>query len=377
MAIIDDVTINYSIPMPNIANDIADDIARLRSAFTNIDACLLGKADIMPATQPLSITATNAISFPPFFRIPPRDVEFDSVIIAAASTDKWIDGTGTWSDPEVTSITFNDLKGIGGNFTPTAFPVLTELSFPALTDIGGTFAPSYLFALTALSFPELVRVGGNFTLNFINKLPALSLPKLRVVGGNFSPYGLAELTTLSCPELVVISNQFAPSSVGKLTTLLLPKLRAVGGSFNLGSLPVLTELSLPELVTIGSYFSPSNMQALTSISLDKLERIGAGSTLSNTIQLSTNTPNLTTLNIPATLKQVGNGTGNVYLTSCNLNQASVDNLLVRLAALDGTNGTVAFNNRTVTITGTSASPSAIGLAAKSTLVARGCTVSHR
>jgi hypothetical protein len=66
----------------------------------------------------------------------------------------------------------------------------------------------------------------------------------------------------------------------------------------------------------------------------------------------------------------------VRITSAALNQASVDSILVALAALDGTNGTTIFSNRIVTITGTSATPSATGLSAKATLVARGCTVTN-
>jgi hypothetical protein len=62
------------------------------------------------------------------------------------------------------------------------------------------------------------------------------------------------------------------------------------------------------------------------------------------------------------------------MTSCALNQTSVDNILVQLAKLDGTNGTTLLSNRTITITGTSSAPSATGNAAKATLVARGCTV---
>ena len=109
------------------------------------------------------------------------------------------------------------------------------------------------------------------------------------------------------------------------------------------------------------------MPALTSVSVPALEFIGNG------VLLTSNTAKLTTFQRPATLKQVN---GNVNITSAALHQTSVDSILVRLAALDGTNGTVAFSNRTVTITGTSAAPSNAGLAAKATLVARGCTVTH-
>jgi hypothetical protein len=63
------------------------------------------------------------------------------------------------------------------------------------------------------------------------------------------------------------------------------------------------------------------------------------------------------------------------MTGMKLDQASVDGILVSLAALDGTNGTTAYSNKTVNLSGgTSSAPSATGLAAKATLVGRGCTV---
>jgi hypothetical protein len=63
------------------------------------------------------------------------------------------------------------------------------------------------------------------------------------------------------------------------------------------------------------------------------------------------------------------------MSGMKLDQASVDGILVRLAALDGTNGTTAYSSKTILLNGgTSATPSATGIAAKATLVARGCTV---
>lgn len=38
MSIIDDRTINLSIPLPNIGNSLADDVARLRDALIAIDS---------------------------------------------------------------------------------------------------------------------------------------------------------------------------------------------------------------------------------------------------------------------------------------------------------------------------------------------------
>jgi len=84
-----------------------------------------------------------------------------------------------------------------------------------------------------------------------------------------------------------------------------------------------------------------------------------------------NANNFHTLNLGTNLLQVG---GDVSFTLSALNQTSVDNLLIALANLDGTGGTTLYENHTVTITGPAAAPSATGLAAKTTLQNRGCTV---
>ena len=194
----------------------------------------------------------------------------------------------------------------------------------------------------------------------IVQLPGASESVLASPGGKERAYGALfsqanqRLTGVDFPNLEFISGNFSPSTMAALTSLSLPALTAVGGSF-----------------------APSGMAALTSLSVPAIEAIGATLSSGNAISITGGLDALSTFELPATLKLVGGTAGNVTITSAALSQASVDSILVRLAALDGTNGTVAFNNRTVTITGTSAAPSATGLAAKATLVKRGCTVTHK
>lgn len=98
-----------------------------------------------------------------------------------------------------------------------------------------------------------------------------------------------------------------------------------------------------------------------------------GSTGSS-LSLTTGTAALTTLTFGAVgvTKRID---GNIIITSAALNQASVDGILARLVALDGTSGTTLYTGaKTVTITGTSSTPSAAGLTNKATLVGRGITV---
>lgn len=278
-------------------------------------------------------------------------------------------------DTKATEITFTNLQGIAGSFSPSKMSQLTTLSLPVLTSVGGSFNPNSSAALTSINAPELISVGGTINPASNASLATLSLPKLINVGTGFSCNGNAALTSISAPALTSVGNSVNVSSVSALTTISFPALTIVGGSFLLSS-NALTTLSLPSLTDVGQSFGLTFLSSITTISIPSLVVLGSSLTSGNVIQLSNGTAALTTFELPSTLKQVGSTVGNVLITSAALNQTSVDSILVRLAALDGTGGTTAFSNRTVTITGTSATPSATGLDAKATLVARGCTVTH-
>jgi hypothetical protein len=131
---------------------------------------------------------------------------------------------------------------------------------------------------------------------------------------------------------------------------------------------VMTSYSFPKLKLIeGSFSLAGTKSSLTSISFGALEAI------TSTFTMPTTATSLTSFSFANTLKLFAS---NFVTTSNSLNQASVDNILIRLAALDGTGGTLAYSSRTVTITGGAATPSAAGLAAKAILVGRGCTVTN-
>jgi len=274
----------------------------------------------------------------------------------------------------LTSLDLPALTTVGGNFQPNSMAALTSLSVPALTTVGGNFSLSSMTALTSLSVPALTTVGGSFSSTVIGTLTSLSLPALTTVRGSVTTSSFPALTSMSFPVLTTVGGSFSPDSMAALTSLSLPALTTVGGNFLPAIMAALTSISLPALTTVGGSFGTGTMASLTSLSVPVIERIGTNLTSGSIIIISTNTAALTTFQLPSTLKQIGNGAGNVVITSAALNQASVDSILVRLAALDGTNGTTLFSNRTVTITGTSSAPSSTGLAAKSTLVSRGCTV---
>jgi hypothetical protein len=302
------------------------------------------------------------------------------------------------SNTELTSLTFSKLAFFGTNLTPNGWTALTSISFPELSTISGNFGlstmnalttlslpklkhclnfqPTGMAALTTLSLPELTATGAAFTPTVMAALTTISIPKLETVTGNFSPATMGSLTTLSAPVLTVVGGNFAPTTMASLTTLSMPELQLIGGTLAPGTLGALTTLSFPKLEVIGQTIAPVDMGNLTSVSLPMIKVIGATTASGSVISLISGTAALTTFTLPSSLRRVGNGGGNVVITSAALTQASVDSILVQLAALDGTAGTIAFSSRTVTITGTSSTPSATGLAAKATLQARGCTVTN-
>jgi hypothetical protein len=231
----------------------------------------------------------------------------------------------TISGPNVVT----SLASIGGTLD-----ALTSLSLPNMVTAGSIILSST--SLTTHSYPSLVNMLGNFG----GTLPALttvSVPNLVSIGNSFNGT-FATITTLNFPSLVTLGSAFP--TLAACTSLLLPSLQVVGGAFSLTAAS-LTTLSLPAIVTFDSTF------AITAA-------------------------NMTTFSMGSTLKRIG---GNFTMSFMALNVASVNGILVSLAALDGTNGTTAYSSKTINIGGgTSAAPTGAGATAKTTLQGRGCTV---
>lgn len=287
--------------------------------------------------------------------------------------------------PNLTSISFPVLSFLGGNFNFNTMPTLTTLSIPSLVNVLAAFSPNLFATLTTFSAPALVLIGASFGPNTMASLTTLSIPVLQGVGvisnGSFAPSSMALLPTLSAPALTFVGTNFSPSSMASLTTFSIPVLAYVGGNFSPATMAALVTMSAPALTSVGvdlartvftgGNIAPATMGNLTTLTFPVIEVIGSSSSIS--INIITAMAALSTFTLGSTLQRVE---GNVIMTSNALLVASVDGILVRLAALDGTGLTTAYSSKTVTITGTSATPSATGLAAKATLVARGCTVTH-
>lgn len=220
-------------------------------------------------------------------------------------------------------------------------------------------------SLTTISFPDLIYfLSGavSFTISG-NNITTFNFPELKFIAGGITIPASTGITSISFPKLEVVNGTLANSAVN-VSTYNLPELLEVI-NFSDSQSTAVTSLSFPKLKIVGAFNITGTKSSLTSISFGALEHI------TSTITMPTTSASLSSFTFADTLKSVNS---NFVTTSNSLNQASVDNILVRLAALDGTNGTATYSNRTVTITGTSATPSATGLTAKATLQARGCTV---
>lgn len=310
--------------------------------------------------------------------------------------------------PLLTTFQFNNVVDISGASTFTNINSLVTLSLPSVVLFSPTFTsatslatinlPAWVYdyaalsgtlnALTTFTAPNLTIIAGNYSLT-TNSLTTLSLPALINIGsvassltGNFAPVSTS-LTTVNLPALVTVNGTFSPT-LAALTSLTLTNLQTVTGAFGLTAAS-LTTLSMPALTTLGAGFAPV-CAAATTVTLTLLSSI-TGAVAASFASLTTlSLPALTTVTSTFTITAANlvtfsmntgllNIGGNFTMTGMKLDQTSVDGILVRLAALDGTGGTTSYNNRTVNLSGgTSSAPSATGLTAKATLQARGCTV---
>lgn len=261
------------------------------------------------------------------------------------------------------------------------FQNLTSLSLPNLVAIGNQFNLSApLLTDISASLPNLQRVGSGFSINSSFNITNLNFPQLLYCGAlTLNNNNQAIVTSIDFQNLISVGTSINISNQSAVTTFNFNSLQFVYANITLSGLTSLTGIGFVSLTILNNNnnataLNVQNCASLVTFILPSIERIYSSG--GSTISFSSGTPNLQVFAFGSNLKQVGNTSGNVIFTSCALSQSSVDGILVSLAALDGTNGTTTFNNRIVTITGTSATPSATGLAAKATLQARGCTVTN-
>jgi hypothetical protein len=179
------------------------------------------------------------------------------------------------------------------------------------------------------------------------------------------------LTTLTFADLTILTifssaalyvRQFA-----LLETFDARNLVFCNGGVNFSDNPSLATIYLNGLSHAGS-ISYDNNPSLVSIQMNYIRYCYGAFSITNNASLTIVGYNA------AFLKGIS---GSITWTGNAFTQSTVDNLLVNVAAMDGTNGKFLYSNNSINLSGgTSSAPSATGLAAKATLVARGCTVTH-
>jgi hypothetical protein len=311
---------------------------------------------------PIGLVATGTTT--PIYTIMAQPLSVRTIIGDYQFLNKIVDTLTFPNDGDITAINFGDIVAISGTVSiPVAFPKLVSVSAPNLIyTVGGVINPNNSTSLTTIDYP-LLEYGG-VALNTCPTLTTINLPALKSGTINLGLIGaIPALPSMTDPRGITLQAAFAGTSIAwnqmirNWGVLFLASTSLT--SFTMNSLTLTDNISITAPV-------------LSTFSLAALVRI-EGITSNIAISVSSAATALTNFTLPTTLKKVQ---GNVSFLGGALTQASVDNILVRLAALDGTNGTTAYSNRAVDIKGTASTPSATGLAAKATLVARGCTVTN-
>jgi hypothetical protein len=393
---IDAYPANYLIINGNATNDAESNIqsVTINSKYLSLDTQF--QANAISQLNITSFSAPNLISGNIIFSSLPLMnscslPNLETGQITFSQSDSLFSFAGTLELPKFK----HGLFALQNTTSPLTTVSLPEMTHGSLTlNIGSGGPVSYRSALTTLNVPKLKYLD---RINMANALGLtnLSFPELEIVNwANQNNLTWSVIQTISFPKLKYIFrliDQAAPS----LTSIYAPMLIATrGAAFSSISSNSLTTIDLPELVwngvvskggsstTAGSiifYWAQQDISSITSatslttINMPKVKFWTGGG--ANSVNI-TGAPNLQTFTVNQTPMYYAL---NFICTGAALNQASVDGILVALAYQDGVANAPypAWSNKTVNLSGgTSATPSATGLAAKATLVARGCTVTH-
>ena len=292
-------------------------------AVAAANAAEAARDGLVPQTL-LSITITGEWSQPPvIIQTPATTLQIGDTLLTNLRTVAHIGYAEVPGANTLTSVSFNDIELIAGSGGP----------------VSGTIR------------------GRSLDLSSASALAHVGLPSLKILFGEISLP--AAVLSVDLSSLISIFGRSGMSFPSGLISIDMSSLRYAEG-LNVNA--ALTTLVLPMLEN-GSITLPFGA-ALTTLSLPSIKRLS--------MSFSGSQPALSNVTLGAALVSCGS---NIVFSASPLTQTSVDNILIRLAALDGTAGTTLYGTgKTVTLSGPAAAPSAAGLAAKSVLVGRGVTV---
>lgn len=219
---------------------------------------------------------------------------------------------------------------------------------------------SELVASSALSGSEVLPVVQGGTTK---KVTAQAIADLASGGGGAQTLDIVSVGTLGNAPLTFVYGSAAIVSQAAGTqsapVINYPTININGG---MGFTGTLSSITFPTL-TVGS-ISLTSINSLTSISLPALTT-AIGGMMGGAISIGNNSA-LTTVDISALVSIANNSYFGWF--GCAFSEATVDNILVQMVATGATGCTLQMDQ------GTSAAPSATGLAAKATLEGRGWTI---
>jgi hypothetical protein len=233
--------------------------------------------------------------------------------------------------------------------------------------------------LQTISAPLLENSNGGLDFSNCYNLTTMDFPSLTLVNSAISFGNNVMLSTINFPLLEIVSLlniNFSDPGITGFRQSMFPSLRKASFSIGYNYLPSF-EIDFPLLTDLTNNTNGSSASSLTQINLPALVNIYYYQSLSDFFTLT----NVILGAVGVTKKWGGSGMSgtsspNVYFQSCALNQTSVDNILMVLASLDGTNGTTYTANGTIILSGGSnSSPSSSGTMVIMTLQSRGFYVS--
>ena len=326
----------------------------------------------------------------------------------------WLDQNfddGDYDLSGLTSIHFTNIGGIKGylDFSAKSEVVMTTLDLGDIAVVDEWVSISgFSNTLTTFHANNLVDIGSNFEMyghNF-NNGPAMDFPALdRITGHLYLDYNQNNFANTPAPTFPALSyvgsgmyiynNKY--TSWTDFTSLqhlqsnfeFHDNTNNDSALFNGPGAPALTHIQygnmqyyrnygmqhISEFAALtridGSIYMWENSELTSFPSFPVLEYV-AGIYSYNNVSMTT----LDGSNSPGGwLPNILNIDGDVQFYGCALDQTSIDAILVKLAYLDGTNGTTTFQSRNVLLQdGSNATPSQTGLDAIAVLQSRGCNV---
>lgn len=260
----------------------------------------------------------------------------------------------------------NNLVDIGGNFEMYGNQTVNGIvmNYPALDRVTGNFYidynngnSDYFLNTPAPRFPALTYVGSGMQIYNNSFTSWTDFTSLRNITYDFRFYqntnndnALFDGPGMPALTRIKYGNLYYNSNIGMQHISEFAALTRIDGCAYIYENPNLTSFpSFPVLTYVAGVYAYNNT---SMTSLDGANSPGGW--------------------LPSILFM----DGEVNFRSCALDQTSVDDILLKLSILDGTNGTISYNNRNIYIDqGTNAIPSQTGLDAIAVLQARGCNVS--